>query len=172
MRFPRDGVTIIILSNDMATDIWDVAVRAAAVIFHVRLAQPKPLVDAPHELLGTYRRILQNSDRIRAHDPGLKNWVGLTFTLNVGKRVVSVDNGGGNNGGGEYFQATRGGKLTFLGYTPTNSPSWCSNLPSETPPTGYYHWSLHKNTLILRRIRFDTCPDRATVMAGAWTRVS
>ena len=166
MQFPRAGVTIIILSNDISIDLWDVAVRAAAVVFHVRLAQPRPLVNAPQKLLGTYRRTIRNSDRIQAHDPGLKSWVGQTFTLDVRKRVVSV-----NNSGGEYFQATRGGMLTFLGYIPTNSSSWCSNLPSETPPTGYYHWSLHKNTLILRRTRFDTCPDRATLMAGVWSRV-
>jgi serine/threonine protein kinase/transcriptional regulator with XRE-family HTH domain len=167
MRFPRDGLTIIVLSNNISTDLWDAAVGAAAVVFHVRLARPRPLVDAPHELLGTYRRILRNSDRIKAHDPGLKSLVGQTFTLDVGRRVVSL-----NSSGGEYFQATREGMMTFLGYTPTNSSSWCSTLLSETPPTGYYHWSLHKKTLTIRPVRFDTCQDRMTLMPGVWTRVS
>jgi Beta-lactamase len=167
MRFPRNGVTVLILSNDISTDLWAAAVHAAAVVFHVRLPLPRPLVDAPKQLLGTYHRILLNSDRIAAHDPGVKSWVGQTFTLRLGNRVAHtagvVD---------EYYQATPGGLMTFLGYPPTNTSSYCSLLPSETPPTGYYHWSLHKRTIVIRRIRFDTCPDRATLMQGIWTKSS
>ena len=167
MRFPQDRVTVVILSNDISTDLWDAAVRAAAVVFHVHLASPRPLVDTPPKLLGTYRRIVGSSDWIKAHDPGLRNWVGRTLTLYVRRRLVSLD-----AIGGEYFQATRGGMLTFLGYPPNNQSSWCSSLPSETPPTGYYRWSLHGKTLTIRPTRFDTCLDRGTLMAGNWTTVS
>ena len=166
MRFPRDGVTVIILSNDISTDLWDTAVRAAAVVFHVRIARPRPLVDAPGKLLGTYHRIFLNSDWIAAHDPGLKGVDGQTLILQLRKRVAHTP------AADEYYQATRGGLMTFLGYPPTNHSSYCSTLPSETPPTGYYHWSLHRRTLTIKRVRFDTCPDRGAFVPGVWTKVS
>jgi serine/threonine-protein kinase len=166
MRFPHDGLTVIILSNNLSTDLWDTAVRAAAVVFHIRLTQPQPLVNNPKQLWGTFHRVLLNSDRIAAHDPGIDGWVGQTETLHLGKLVAHT------GAADEYYQATRGGLMTFLGYPPTTPSGYCSSLPSETPPTGYYHWSLHGKTLIIRRTRFDTCPDRATIMPGTWTRTS
>jgi hypothetical protein len=112
--------------------------------------------------------MLLKSDPIAAHDPGLQSWVGHLETLEFGKRIVNFS----SNTVDEYFQATRGGLVTFLGYPPTNTSSFCSTLPSETPQTGYYHWSLRKTILTIRRLRFDACPDRATIMAGTWTKSS
>jgi hypothetical protein len=170
MRFPSEGVTVIVLSNNQSTDLWDVAVRAAAIVFHVRMPQPVRLVDAPRKLWGTYTRVLRNSDRVAAHNREIASFVGITLTLRLGPRIAR--NGQGGGAVDEYYQASRKGLMTFLGYTPTNQNSYCSSLPSETPPTGYYRWSLHGKKLIIRRMRWDNCPDRATGMPGVWTKVS
>ena len=166
MRFPRAGVTVIILSNDLSNDLWDTAVRAAALVFHIRLPRSRPLVDTPVGSGAPTTALCCSPDLMPAHDPGMSGWVGQTVTLVLGKRVATT--GAGN----EYYQATPGGTMTFLGYPLDNTSSYCSTLPSETPPTGYYRWTLHRRTLTIKRVRFDTCPDRGAFVPGVWTKVS
>lgn len=42
LRFPRDGVTVVVISNDDQNDVEDAAVRAAAMVFGKTLAAPTP----------------------------------------------------------------------------------------------------------------------------------
>ncbi len=174
MRFPDTDVTVIVLSNDIQNDVVGAALHAAALVFGQQMALPPPIqTAAPAALVGSYRRTFQDADRRAAHDPGLADWVGLSFPMTI--RTGWIDFFAPNVNGPpivqEYYTATPDGRLTLLGFPPGNQSNFCSVIPSETPPTGYYRWARRGNSLIITRISFDTCLDRGALMAGRWTKI-
>jgi hypothetical protein len=164
---------VVVLSNDASNDALGLAMTSAGLALG-RPPAPTPTVQAAVSpaLVGTYGRVFQNADRLAAQDPGLGDWVGGTLTMYIkpgwidfglpGATCCSVD---------EYDTATPDGGLTLLGYLLTNYSSFCSSLPTEAPPPGYYRWARQGQSLIITRVRFDPCLDRSAVIAGRWTKI-
>lgn len=172
MRFPAAGVTVIVLSNNRQNDAVGIALHAAALLFGQRLAPPPPIqTHAPAALVGTYRRTFQNADRLAAHDPGLHGWVGDLQYITFRAGWIDFGPPGTPPGTQEYYTATRDGRLTLLGYPQGNGSSFCSLLPTETPPTGAYRWVRQGTYLVITRTAFDPCLDRGALMPGRWTKV-
>jgi CubicO group peptidase (beta-lactamase class C family) len=166
MRFPDAGITIIVLSNNALTNVWDVSVRAAAMVLGKPRTLSQHLAAPPVTLLGTYRRVFRNQDRLAAHDRGLQNFVGAQQTITFKGHVVDYNRGTVD----EFYNARASGSLSFLGYTVNNQSGFCSNNRTETPPTGTYRWSKSGNKLIITRVSDSHCPDRASLMPGTWIK--
>jgi hypothetical protein len=174
LRFPRDGVTVVVLGNDDQDDAGAVAADLAALVFGKHVAAPPPIqTHAPAALVGIYRRTFRDADRTAARDAGLKDWVGGTITIMIGTGSIhfalmdykpedSVD---------EYYTATENGRLTLGRYTPANHNSFCSDNPHSVPPTGTYSWARQGNALIITRTTFDPCLDRGATLPGTWTKI-
>jgi hypothetical protein len=168
MRFLDSRITVIVLSNNAQNNVWDIAVRAVAMMFDKPAPGSPRLGTPPVALLGTYQRVFHNRDRLAAHDRGLLDWVGTSQTITFRGHVVDYNRSSVD----EFFNAGSEGSLAFLGYPPTNQSGFCGNNPTETPPTGYYRWSRSGNELIITRISDNHCPDRSSLMAGTWTKTS
>jgi hypothetical protein len=130
---------------------------------------PRPTIQtrAPPALLGTYHRVFQDADRRAAHDPGLSDWVGSTFTITIKTGWIDVT----RLDLLEYYTASGDGQLTVLGYLPTNGGSFCSLVPTEAPPPGSYRWERRGKRLIITRAAFDPCLDRGALLPGTWTKI-
>jgi serine/threonine-protein kinase len=174
MYFPEAGATVVILSNNATDDVEDIAMHAAALVFGTRLAaQPAIQMQAPAALVGTYRRTFQDADRAAAHDPGLKDWVGGSLTINIGKDAIhfALITDLPENSSDEYYTATEDGLITLGNYTPENHNSACSDNPHQNPPATTYRWARQGNLLTISRIAFDPCLDRGATMPGKWTKI-
>jgi CubicO group peptidase (beta-lactamase class C family) len=173
LRFPQDGVTIVVISNDEQNDAPHITQHVAAIVFGQSLVAPAPVPAGPAPLLGRYRRTFQDADRVAAHDPGLQDWVGGTITITVSKDSIhfAIMDNKPEDSVDEFYTATPDGSLTLGGYLPTNHNSFCATDPHLDPPTATFHWTHKGNHLIITRIAFDPCLDRGATVPGTWTKL-
>jgi CubicO group peptidase (beta-lactamase class C family) len=172
MHFPVADLTVILLSNDESNDGLGIAMNAAALAFGRNISHPPPIqTSIPTGLRGIYRRIITARDiRVVAQDPNQSNLIGGPIIMRVKKGWVDFGIPGVNSGAGdEYFTATSTGSLTLLDFTPTTG-SGCSDISTEQPPYGHYHWRRRGNFLTITRTVPDFCADRR-IVAGQWRKI-
>jgi hypothetical protein len=175
MRFRRSGLTVVVLSNDFSNDALGIAMNAAALASgREPLRVPGHPPPPPPSLLGTYRRTFGIADLRRTGEPkpSMANWVGGPLLIQIERRSIAFG-GEGNPIGppGEYYTATPDGRMTLLGFTPTNGDSMCTDVPTETPPSGHYRWRRQGKTLTITLAAPDPCSDRRGMIPGQWRKI-
>lgn len=171
MRFPKDRLTIVLMSNDLSNDAFGITLHTAGIVLNNH-SRPAPRSGIASGLLGTYRRTFGVADSLAADDSALHNWVGGTLFMRIKSRWIDFGVPGSPVGAvDEYYNAASSGALTLLGYTPTNGSSMCTDIPTETPPYGHYRWARHGKMLFVTRAAPDPCFDRRGIVPGRWTKV-
>jgi hypothetical protein len=161
LRFPRAGVTVIVMANTASTDALSTAEHAAAFVLPGRQARAAAVAPPTiASLIGTYRRRVTGNDgksMVLAHP---KLTIGRV-DLRLGSAQVYV------------YAATDGGSLQIFGRRPgLIADQSCVNQQNGLTPTGVYHWSMLGNQLFVVKVSDASCADRAKLMPGTWIRVA
>jgi serine/threonine protein kinase/transcriptional regulator with XRE-family HTH domain len=178
LRFPKYGVTVIVMGNTATTDALNTAEHAAAFVLpgkQASLAATAPPTTAG--LLGTYRRHTRAGDRVpilvaTVNDymdglpaPFLQSFARQPVVLTIGQSYLRL-------GTQQRYSATDGGGLSVFGPPPgLTRARFCTEQQTDLTPTGYYHWSILGNQLTITKLSDRFCADRAELLPGVWTRV-
>ncbi len=101
-------------------------------------------------------------------------FVGGTITITIHRNSIhfALLNDHPDSSTDEYYQTSRDGHPTLMGYLPLNQNNFCAGNLHDPAPNGYYRWARQSRFLIITRIKDGgICPDRAGIFTGRWTRV-
>ena len=177
LRFPRPGVTVIVMGNTASTEGLNIAEHAAAFVLPghpARLATTGPMTT--RDLLGTYYRKTRPGDyRAVNYAVVTSNSDGLPWPYNGNfarmKLTLTIKPGRFRLGDAEVYTAGDDRELSLSGPPPgLTTTHLCNGQNTDLTPTGYYRWSILGRVLTITKVSDNHCADRAELVPGTWIR--
>jgi hypothetical protein len=202
LRFPRAGVTVIVMANTASTDALSTAEHAAAFVLPGRQARAAAVAPPTiASLLGTYRRrataddgktmVLPYLSGIKDGFPRLRLRPNISPTLwqldmSLGLHIapphaagitrdyltLTIGRDGLRLGSAQSYAATDGSSLQIFGLRPGLLTNQLCFDNGTLSPTGVYHWSMLGNQLFIVKVSDPFCAARSQLLPGTWTRVA